>query len=181
VTQSGTSRFVDSSLERLQVRVTGLSGERYVLTCNGRRVPLRPTRIQGTKVAGVRYRAWQPAAALHPTIAVHSPLVFDLVDTWNGRAIGGCTYHVVHPGGRNYDTFPVNAFEAEARRMARFWPYGHTPGPLEPRAVVAGPVASEVRFLPPGSGVRPLAPPAEGWNPEYPHTLDLRRGPEPSQ
>jgi uncharacterized protein (DUF2126 family)/transglutaminase-like putative cysteine protease len=180
VTQSGTSRFVDSSLERLQVRVTGLSGDRYVLTCNGRRVPLRPTRAQGIKVAGVRYRAWQPAAALHPTIGVHSPLVFDLVDTWNGRAIGGCTYHVVHPGGRNYDTFPVNAFEAEARRIARFWPYGHTPGPLEARTVVAGPVASERRFVPEGSGVRPLAPPAEGWNPEYPHTLDLRRGPEPA-
>ena len=180
VTQSGTSRFVDSSLERLQVRVTGLSGDRYALTCNGRRVPLRPTRTQGMKVAGVRYRAWQPAAALHPTIAVHSPLVFDLIDTWNGRAVGGCTYHVVHPGGRNYETFPVNAFEAEARRMARFWPYGHTPGAMEPRPVVAGPVSSERRFRPEGSGVRPMAPPAEGWNPEYPHTLDLRRGPEPT-
>ena len=180
VTHAGTARFVDSSLERLQVRVTGLSGDRYVLTCNGRRVPLRPTRTQGMKVAGVRYRAWQPASALHPTIGVHSPLVFDLVDTWNGRAVGGCTYHVVHPGGRNYETFPVNAFEAEARRIARFWPYGHSPGPLEPRTVVAGPVASERRFLPEGSGIRPMAPPAEGWNPEYPHTLDLRRGPEPT-
>ncbi|TVP88408.1 MAG: transglutaminase family protein [Thioalkalivibrio sp.] len=179
VTQSGTARFVDSSLERLQVRVTGLSGDRYVLTCNGRRVPLRSTRIQGTKVAGVRYRAWQPPAALHPTIGVHSPLVFDLIDTWNGRAVGGCTYHVVHPGGRNYETLPVNAFEAEARRIARFWPYGHTPGPLGPHTVVAGPVAGERRFEDHGSGVRPMAPPVEGWNPEYPHTLDLRRGPEP--
>ncbi len=180
VTQSGTARFVDSSLERLQVRVTGLSGDRYVLTCNGRRVPLRATRTQGMKVAGIRYRAWQPAAALHPTIGVQSPLVFDLIDSWSGRAVGGCTYHVVHPGGRNYETFPVNAFEAEARRIARFWPYGHTPGPLEPRTVVAGPVVSERRFLAEGSGVRPMAPPAEGWNPEYPHTLDLRRGPEPT-
>jgi uncharacterized protein (DUF2126 family) len=179
VTQSGTARFVDSSLERLQVRVTGLSGDRYVLTCNGRRVPLRATRTQGMKVAGVRYRAWQPAAALHPTIGVQSPLVFDLIDTWSGRAVGGCTYHVVHPGGRNYETFPVNAYEAEARRIARFWPYGHTPGPLEPRTVVAGPVVSERHFVTEGSGVRPMAPPAEGWNPEYPHTLDLRRGPEP--
>jgi len=180
VTQSGTARFVDSSLERLQVRVTGLSGDRYVLTCNGRRVPLRETRTQGMKVAGVRYRAWQPAAALHPTIGVQSPLVFDLIDTWSGRAVGGCTYHVVHPGGRNYETFPVNAFEAESRRIARFWPYGHTPGLLEPRTVVAGPVAGERRFLAEGSGVRPMAPRAEGWNPEYPHTLDLRRGPEPT-
>jgi len=180
VTQSGTARFVDSSLERLQVRVTGLSGDRYVLTCNGRRVPLRATRTQGMKVAGVRYRAWQPPAALHPTIGVHSPLVFDLIDTWSGRAVGGCTYHVVHPGGRNYETFPVNAYEAEARRIARFWPYGHSPGPLEPRTVVAGPVASERHFVAEGSGVRPMAPPAEGWNPEYPHTLDLRRGPEPT-
>jgi uncharacterized protein (DUF2126 family) len=180
VTQAGTARFVDSSLERLQVRVTGLSGDRYVLTCNGRRVPLRATRTQGMRVAGVRYRAWQPAAALHPTIGVQSPLVFDLIDTWSGRAVGGCTYHVVHPGGRNYDTFPVNAYEAEARRIARFWPYGHTPGQLEPRTVVAGPVISGRRFEAEGSGMRPMAPRAEGWNPEYPHTLDLRRGPEPT-
>ncbi len=153
-TSTGTARYVDSSVERLQVLVEGMTDTRHALTCNGVAVPLSPTGTPGTFVAGVRYRAWQPPSALHPTIGVHTPLVFDLVDRWNRRSLGGCTYHVSHPGGRAYDRFPVNANEAEARRTGRFVPHGHTPGPLDP-------------------GHPGLVGRAGGR--EYPRTLDLRR------
>jgi uncharacterized protein (DUF2126 family) len=145
----GTVRYVDSSIERLQVRVTGDTGGRYQVLCNGRRVPLRATGTKGESVAGIRYRAWQPPSCLHPTIPVDCPLVFDVYDNWNERSIGGCTYHVAHPGGLSYERFPVNAVEAESRRVSRFVAQGHSAG----------------RFA-----VAPL-----DENPEFPTTLDLRR------
>lgn len=147
---NATARYVDSSVERLQVKVQGMTEPRHWLTCNGRKLPLHPTGTEGEYVAGVRYRAWQPPSCLHPTITVDTPLVFDLVDCWMKRSLGGCTYHVGHPGGLNPETFPVNAFEAESRRAARFTTMGHSPGFQEE-------IAAEV-------------------NPDYPMTLDLRRG-----
>ncbi|HBR99185.1 MAG TPA: IMP dehydrogenase [Gammaproteobacteria bacterium] len=166
----GTSRYVDSSVERLQVKVSGLTDNRYVLACNGRRVPLSPTGRQGEYVAGVRYRAWAPPSALHPTLGVNAPLHFDLIDTWNGRAIGGCSYHVSHPGGLAYETLPVNAWEAESRRVNRYGTLSHTPGPYTPQ-----PNVDALREFFPESTPRPMQPPPEESPGEYPHTLDLRR------
>lgn len=170
----GTARYVDSSVERLQVKLDGVTSDRYILCCNGRRVPLKPTGRNGQYVAGVRYRAWQPPSALHPTIGVHTPLVFDLVDTWNGHSIGGCTYHVLHPGGRSYETFPINSYEAESRRINRYWEFGHTPSVMSPAPEFDGMRSFYVNQQPP----RPMAPALEMPTDEFPHTLDLRRHPE---
>ncbi|MDB6038535.1 MAG: dehydrogenase [Verrucomicrobiales bacterium] len=144
----GTVRYVDSSLDRLQVKVRGMTDSRHVILCNGHPVPLHPTGTHGEFAAGVRFRAWHPGECLHPTIGIQSPLTFDIADRWNSRSLGGCTFHTSHPGGRNHATLPVNAYEAESRRLERFSTLGHSSGRL-------------------------IIPSIE-INPEFPLTLDLR-------
>src|SRR4029079_14904597 len=151
----GTARYVDSSLERLQVKVSGLAPDRYVVTCNGVAIPLQPTGRVGELVAGVRFRAWQPPRCLHPHIRVHAPLTFDLVDLWMNKSLAVSQYHVSHPGGRAHDTRPVNALEAEGRRRARFFRMGHTPG-----------TQKDVSALSHREATRDL---------DFPFTLDMRR------
>lgn len=174
LSNSGTARFVDSSLERLQVKVSGIIPERHILLCKGCRIPLRSTGTKGEYVAGIRYKAWNPPSALHPNIGVDVPLVFDIVDTWNNRVLGGCTYFVSHPGGRSFDTYPVNSYEAESRKISRFWDFGHTPSTnIEQTApVINTPTVS--RFVAQNKSDLKPDTPIELINPEYPSTLDLR-------
>ena len=157
-TGSGTARYVDSSVERVQVKVTDFDPDRMLVACNGVAVPLTPTGVPGEYYAGVRFRAWQPWSALHPSIEVHAPLTFEVVDIDSAASLGGATYHVVHPGGRAYEHPPVNANEAEARRSGRFEQRGHTAGVFDVAAA------------------RDIGQRAQ--SPDYPRTLDLRRAPQ---
>ncbi len=170
MSRSGTARFVDSSLEKVQVKLRGMTEGRYILLCNGYRVPLTATLVSGEYVCGIRYRAWQPPSALHPTIGTDTPLTLDIIDTWNSRSIGGCTYYVSHPGGRSYDTFPVNSFEAESRRVSRFGNTEHSQGPQFIQVNLTG----ELHYV--ENNREPFlydAPPPE-MNNEFPCTLDMR-------
>jgi uncharacterized protein (DUF2126 family)/transglutaminase-like putative cysteine protease len=172
MSSTGTSRFVDSSLERIQVKISGLTDSRYTFLCNGLKIPLKSTGVQGEYIAGVRYRAWQPPSALHPTIGTDTPLVFDLFDTWTQKSVAACQYHVSHPGGRSYDTFPVNSYEAESRIISRFFDFGHSVNLVEPavaQQTAGGRFVTKMNILPQYTITNEVV------SPEYPYTMDLRR------
>ncbi len=172
MSSTGTSRFVDSSLERIQVKISGLTDSRYTFLCNGLKIPLKSTGVQGEYIAGVRYRAWQPPSALHPTIGIDTPLVFDLFDTWTQKSVAACQYHVSHPGGRSYDTFPVNSYEAESRIISRFFDFGHSVNLVEPavsQQAAGGRFVTKMNILPQYTITNEVV------SPEYPYTMDLRR------
>ncbi|MEM6803215.1 MAG: transglutaminase family protein [Bacteroidota bacterium] len=178
MSNAGTARFVDSSVERIEVLLKNFNSDRYRLLCNWNVVPLFSTNMKETFVAGVRYKAWNPPSALHPTVGVDVPLVFDMYDSWNNRSIGGCTYHVAHPGGRNYETFPVNSYEAEGRRISRFWEYNHSiksEAKIKAQASTAafeGPYRYTQEITEPKTEIEPRTIPP---NLDYPHTFDLRK------
>ena len=176
MSSSGTARFVDSSVERIEVKAIGLTGERYAILCNGMRIPMANTFTKGEYVASVRYRAWQPPSALHPNLGIDTPLVFDIFDLWVGKSVAGCTYHVYHPGGRAYDTFPVNSFEAEGRRVSRFYNENHTQGVYTPKEEISKEIKRyiiETEFDISQRVV--LTPSVIEPDSEYPHTFDLRK------
>jgi uncharacterized protein (DUF2126 family)/transglutaminase-like putative cysteine protease len=176
MSSSGTARFVDSSVERIELKATGLTGERYAVLCNGMRVPMANTGTKGEYVASVRYRAWQPPSALHPNLGVDTPLVFDIFDLWNGKSVAGCTYHVYHPGGRAYDTFPVNSFEAEGRRVSRFYNENHTQGVYTPKEEISTEIRRYILEKEQDTNERVvITPKIIEPDPEYPHTFDLRK------
>lgn len=172
-----TARYVDSSMERIEVVIENFNASRYKLLCNKTIIPLTQTDKPMTYLAGIRYKAWAPYSAMHPTKKIDTPLVFDIYDTWNGLSIGGCTYHVMHPGGRSYASFPVNAFEAEGRRITRFLEENHTPSHLVEvvnQVETSGQENEEQRFIAANDSSKdkfePIVPKSNG---EYVFTLDL--------
>ncbi len=175
MTGGGTSRYVDSSVERLQVKVKNFNQDRYVLTCNSVKVQLKPTVVNAEYVAGIRYKAWNPHSSLHPTIETDTPLVFDIVDTWNKKSIGGCIYFVSHPGGRSYDHFPINSLEAESRRINRFWDFGQAQTDVEHVPELINEDDNAVRNFEEKPSSKKFKYKTLPDNPEFPNTLDLRK------
>jgi uncharacterized protein (DUF2126 family)/transglutaminase-like putative cysteine protease len=175
MTGGGTARYVDSSVERVQVKVSNFNNDRYVLSCNGVKVNLNKTPVKEEYVAGIRYKAWNPYSALHPTIGVDTPLVFDIVDTWNRRSIGGCTYFVAHPGGRSYETYPINSFEAESRRINRFWGFGHSQGDIESVEEINQDSKKSNKNVIEQAALKKFKYKELPINSEFPNTLDLRK------
>lgn len=176
MSSSGTARFVDSSVERIEIKAQGLVGERYAILCNGMRIPMVNTGTKGEFVASVRYRAWQPPSALHPNLGIDTPLIFDIFDLWIGKSVAGCSYHVFHPGGRAYDTFPVNSFEAEGRRVSRFYNENHTQGVYMPKEEISTEIKRYILEKEIETGERVvIAPKFIESDAEYPHTFDLRK------
>ncbi len=175
MSSTGTARFVDSSVERLEIKVRGMQDDRYTVLCNQMRIPLVKTSISGEYVASIRYRAWQPPSALHPNLGVDTPLVFDVFDTWTGKAVAGCNYHVYHPGGLAYETFPLNSFEAEARRVTRFYNENHTQGVYTPKNVRARTQHYIIENDMHKRSTINYIPPVIEPDPEYPCTFDLRK------
>lgn len=175
MSSAGTARFVDSSVERIEIKARGLTGDRYIITCNEMRIPMTNTGVKGEFVSSIRYRAWQPPSALHPNLEIDTPLVFDIFDTWTGKSVSGCTYHVFHPGGRSYDNFPVNSNEAEGRRVSRFFDQNHTQSVYTPKEVT-GEVKRYIQIREMETGERiNFTPKIIEPDPEYPHTFDIRK------
>ncbi len=174
MSSAGTARFVDSSVERIEVKAKGLTGDRYIILCNQMRIPMKSTGVHGEYVASIRYRAWQPPSALHPNMGVDTPLVFDIFDTWTGKSVSGCTYHVFHPGGRAYDTFPINSNEAEGRRVSRFYDENQTQSVFTPKVTTEVQRFIQVKEEETGERVV-FTPRVIEPDPEYPHTFDLRK------
>jgi len=175
MTGGGTSRYVDSSLERIQVKVKNFVNDRYVLTCNSIKVQLKPTAVKGEYVTGIRYKAWNPYSALHPTIDTDTPLVFDIVDTWNKKSVGGCIYFVSHPGGRSYDNFPINSLEAESRRINRFWDFGQAQSDVEHVPELKNEEDNSVRNFEEKASSKRFKYKTLAEDAEFPNTLDLRK------
>ncbi|KPM46665.1 transglutaminase family protein [Jiulongibacter sediminis] len=176
VTSTGTARYVDSSVERVQLKINGWNDDRYIMACNEVKIPMKATGKAGQYVAGIRYKAWAPPSALHPTVGVDTPLTFDVIDTWNNKSIGGFTYHVAHPGGRNYETLPVNSMEAEARRHTRFFSEGHTQGNVK----TVQEYTAIGRFFEEKHDSRIVNVPVEEKSSSLANTLDLRTAKRPS-